>query len=155
MVALAMAVTIAIAITNSIAVANSVAVADVLPIAVAIAIGHCCCGLRQPLPLPSLLHCRQPSPLPFALAIGHCCFHHHWPLQLPSLSAITVTIAITHCQELLPWCSKNCIQTIQAKNAYLILFCLDSGRCTDQSRMTDQVLSSDGRHQRWAASGKQ
>ncbi len=39
---------------------------------------------------------------------------------------------------------ENCIQTIEAKNAYLILFCLDSGWCTDQSRMTDQVSSGNG-----------
>jgi hypothetical protein len=44
---------------------------------------------------------------------------------------------------------------IEAKNAYLILFCWDSGRRIDQSRMTDQVLSGDGHHQRWAASGEQ
>ncbi len=40
-------------------------------------------------------------------------------------------------------------------NFYLILFCLDSGRCTDQSRMNDQASSGDGQHQHWAASGKQ
>jgi hypothetical protein len=38
---------------------------------------------------------------------------------------------------------------------YLILFCSDSGRRTDQSRMTYQVSSGNGQHQRWAASGKQ
>jgi hypothetical protein len=69
--------------------------------------------------------------------------------------AITVTIAVAHFQELLPWHGKNCIQPIEAKNAHLILFCLDSGRHTDQSRMTDQVSDSNGQHQHWAASGKQ
>jgi hypothetical protein len=63
--------------------------------------------------------------------------------------------AVSHFQELLPWRSKNCIQPIEAKNAYLILLCLDSGRCIDRSRMFDQVLSSNGQHQRWAASGTQ
>jgi hypothetical protein len=69
--------------------------------------------------------------------------------------AITITVAVSHFQELLPWCGKNCIQPIEAKNAYPILFCLDSGRCIDQSRMTDQVLSGNSQHQHWAASGKQ
>jgi hypothetical protein len=32
---------------------------------------------------------------------------------------------------------------------------LDSGWCIDRSRMTDQVLSGNGQHQRWAASGEQ
>jgi hypothetical protein len=68
---------------------------------------------------------------------------------------ITVAVTVGHFQELLPWRGKNCIQPIEAKNAYLILFCLDSWRHTDQSRMTDQVSSVNGQHQRWAASGKQ
>jgi hypothetical protein len=55
--------------------------------------------------------------------------------------------AVGHFQELLPWRGKNCILPIEAKNAYLILFCLDSGRRIDQSQMTDQVSSSDGQHQ--------
>ncbi len=32
---------------------------------------------------------------------------------------------------------------------------MDIGQRTDQSRMTDQALSGNGQHQRWAASGKQ
>jgi len=56
---------------------------------------------------------------------------------------------------LLPWRGKNCIRPIEANNAYLILFCLDSGRCIEQSRMTDQVSSGNGQHQRWAVSGEQ
>jgi hypothetical protein len=55
----------------------------------------------------------------------------------------------------MPWRGKNCIQPIEAKNAYLILFCSYSGRLIDQSRMTDQVSSGNGQHQRWAASGEQ
>jgi hypothetical protein len=90
-----------------------------------------------------------------ALAVDHCHLRHRWPSQLPSPLAITITVAIGHFQELLPWRGKNCIQPIEAKNAHLILFCSDSGRRTDQSRMTDQVSSSNGQHQRWAASGKQ
>jgi hypothetical protein len=65
---------------------------------------------------------------------------------------ITVAIAAGHFQELLPWHGKNCIQPIEAKNAHLSLFSSDSGRCTDQSRMTDQVSSGNGQHQRWLAS---
>jgi hypothetical protein len=90
-----------------------------------------------------------------ALAIGHCHLHHHQPLQLPSPLAITVTIVVSHFQELLPWRSMNCIQPIEAKNAYLILLYSDSGQRIDQSRMTDQVSSGDGQHQHWAASGEQ
>jgi hypothetical protein len=118
-----------------------------LTIAVAVAFNHCRCCLccvavshrpcrcRRPChrPLPSL----SPSVIVVAISIGH----HH-------------TVAIGHFQELLPWRGKNCIQPIEAKNAYLILFCLDSGRRTDQSWMTDQVSCGNGQHQRWAASSK-
>jgi hypothetical protein len=86
-------------------------------------------------------------------------------LTLPSLtpSAIAVAIAISHhcChtighfQELLPWRGKNCIRPIEAKNAYLILFCWDSVRHIDQSRITYQMSSGDGQHQHWAASSEQ
>ncbi len=128
-----------------------------LPLPIAVAIGHCNCGCRRPSPLPSLLHRRQPlpSPLPSAIAVSHCRLHHCWPSQLPSPLAITVTVAISHFRELLPWRGKNCIRPIEAKNAHLILFCLDSGRHNDQSRMTDQVSSGNGQHQHWAASSKQ
>jgi hypothetical protein len=84
-----------------------------------------------------------------ALAISHCRLRHRRPLQLSSPLAITVAIAVGHFREFLHWRGKNCIQPIEAKNAYLVLFCLDSGRRTDQSRMTDQVSS-----QRWAVSGE-
>ncbi len=91
-----------------------------------------------------------------ALAIGHCCLCHRRPSQLSSPLAITVNVAVGHFRELLPWHSKNCIRPIdKAKNAHLNLFCFDSGRRTDQSRMTDQVSSGNGQHQDWAASGKQ
>ncbi len=61
-----------------------------LPIAVTAAMGHCC-GCREPLPLPSLLRCRQPmlSPLPLLLDIsvsvivGHCSCHRRWPSPSP------------------------------------------------------------------------
>jgi hypothetical protein len=84
-------------------------------------------------------------------------------LPSPSPSAITVAIAVghhrchavSHFQELMPWCGKYCIQPIEAKNAYLILLCLDSGQHIDQSWMTDQVSSGNGQHQHWVASGKQ
>jgi hypothetical protein len=71
------------------------------------------------------------------LTVVHCCLCHRRPSQLPSPLAITITVAIGHFQELLSWRGENCIQPIEAKNAYLILFCLDSWRRTDQSRMTD------------------
>jgi hypothetical protein len=90
-----------------------------------------------------------------SLAVGHCRLRNPWSSQLPSTLAITVAITVGNFRELLPWRGKNCIRTILAKNAYLILFCLDSGRCTDQSWMTDQVLGGNGQHQHWAASGKQ
>ncbi len=149
-----MAVTIAIAVAISVVIANSV------PIAVAVA--------HHPRRWPLLL--RLPSTITatvsvaslsaialtvaVAIAISHCHLRHRWLLQLPSSLAITVTITVGHFQELLPWHGENCTQPIEAKNAYLILFYLDSGRRTDQSRMTDQVLSGNGQHQRWAASGK-
>ncbi len=129
-------------------------------------------------------HCRRNRPSPSlllwaiaAVTVKHC--HHHLcciavshrschcpcrrTLPSPSLSAIAVAITISHhrhhavghFRELLPWRGKNCIQPIEAKNAYLILFCWDSGRCIDQSRITYQVLSGNGQHQRWAASSEQ
>jgi hypothetical protein len=47
-----------------------------------------------------------------ALAVGHCRLRHCWQLQSPLPMAITIPIAIAHCRELLPWHSKNSIQTI-------------------------------------------
>jgi hypothetical protein len=152
-----------VAVPIAIAVAISVVVANSIIIVVAVAHRHC----RRPLPLrlpptiPAALSVALPSAIAIAVAvalaliIGHCCLHNHWPLQLPSLLAITVTIPVGHFQELLPWHSKNCIRPIEAKNAHLILFCLGSGQRTDQSRMTDQVSSGNGKHQHWVASGKQ
>jgi hypothetical protein len=138
---------------------------------------RCCCRLNHH----RCCRCPLPSPLAIAVAVAvdlchrHlCCIaisHHrrccrcprHQPLLSPSLLAIAVAISVghhCHCpvghfRELLPWHSKNCIQPIEAKNAHLILFCSDSGRRTDQSRMTDQVLCSNGQLQHWAARGKQ
>jgi hypothetical protein len=149
------AIAIAIAIPISVVIAVSVAIADV------ITHGRC----RRPLPLrsPSTITAAisvvSPSAIAVAVAVAHTVSHcrlcHHRPSQLPSLLAITITIAVGHFQKFLPWRGENCIQPIEAKNAYLILFCSDSGRHTDQSRMTDQVLSGNGQHQHWAASGKQ
>jgi hypothetical protein len=151
-----------VAIAIAIAVTISVVIADSVAIAVAVAIAHC--RRRRPLPLrsPSTVAAAVSVALPsaiavvvaIALAVGHCRLCHRRLSQLPSPLAITVTIAVGHFRELLPWCSKNCIRPIKAKNAYLSLFCLDSGRRTDQSRMTDQVSSGNGQHHRWAASGK-
>jgi hypothetical protein len=107
---------------------------------------HCCC-------------CNHPSPSPLVLAIAiavsvknccqhlcciaisHCCHRRpcRRPLPSPSPSAIAVAIsishhhrhAVSHFRELLPWCVKNCIRPIEAKNAHLIVLCLDSGRHID------------------------
>jgi hypothetical protein len=62
--------------------------------------------------------------------------------------------AVGHFQELLPWCGKNCILLIEAKNTYLILFYLDSGKRIDESWMTDQVSSGNSQHQHWAVSSE-
>ncbi len=99
-----------------------------------VAVSHCCCRCpcRQPLP----------SPSPLAIAVAIAVGHHYCN-------------AVSHFWELLPWRGKNCIQPIEAKNAYLIIFCSYSGWRIDQSRMTDQVSSSNGQHKHWAASGKQ
>ncbi len=149
-----MAVTFAIAVSISVVVANSVTIA--------IAVAHCnCCRPLQlwlPLTIAAAVSVALPSAIAVAvavaLAIGHCRLHHRRPSQLPSPLAITVNVAVGHFQQLLPWCGKNSIQPIEAKNAYLILFCLDSGRRTDQSQMTDKVSSGIGQHQRWVVSGK-
>ncbi len=143
------------AVVIAIAVAISVVIADSITIAVAIAHRH----RRWPLPLrsPSTIAAAVSVALPSAIAVaiavaltvGHCCLHHHRPLQLPSPLVITITVAVGHFQELLPWHAENCIQPIEAKNAHLILFCLDSGQRTDQSRVTGQVSSGNGQHQRW------
>jgi hypothetical protein len=150
-----MAVAIAIAATISVVIADSVTIT--------VAVAHH--RRRWPLPLqsPSTIAAAVSVALPsaiavavaVALAVGHCRLCHRRPSQLPSPLAITVTIVVGHFRELLLWRSKHCIQTIEAKNAHLILFYLDSERCTDQSRMTDQVSSGNGQHQQWAASGKQ
>jgi hypothetical protein len=76
-------------------------------------------------------------------------------MQLPLPLAITVAISVGHFRELLPWRGKNCIQPIKAKNAYLILFCSNSGWRIDRSWITYQVSSGNGQHQRWVASGEQ
>jgi hypothetical protein len=149
-----------VAVAIAIALAISVVVADSVTIAVDIA--HRRHHWPLPLRLPSTISATVSVALPSAiavaiaidLAVGHCHLRHCQPSQLPSPLAITVTITICRFQELLPWRSKNCIRPIEAKNAHLILFCLDSGRRTDQSRMTDQVSSGNGQHQRWAASGE-
>jgi hypothetical protein len=66
------------------------------------------------LPIAIAVSIALPSAITIAvtLAVGHFRLHHHWPLQLLSPSAITVTFAVGHCQELLPWRGKICIQTI-------------------------------------------
>ncbi len=109
---------------------------------------RCHCRHRRNHPLPSPLpstiavvavnHCRRHL---CHVTISHCC--HRCPCRrpLPSPSSLAITVAIAighhrhhavgHFQELLPWRGKNCIQPIEAKNAYLILFCWDSGRCID------------------------
>ncbi len=108
---------------------------------------RCCCNRPLPLPLPLPLAIAVAVPVNHhrrhlcCVAVSHCCLRHPccWPLPPPSPSAIAVAIAISHhrChsvdhfQELLLWHGKNCIQPIEAKNAYLNLFCSDSGRRID------------------------
>ncbi len=155
MVAIAVAVAIAIVVAISVVIPNSITIAD--------AVAHCRRHrpllLQLPPTIATALSVVSPSAIAVAvavtLAIGHCRLHHHWPLQLPSPLAITVTVPVGNFRELLPWRGKNCIQPIEAKNANLISFCSDSGRRTDQSRMTDQVSSVNGQHQHWAVSGEQ
>ncbi len=126
---------------------------------------RCCCPLPSPLAI-CCCSCRQ-SLLPLSL------LRHHQPLPspLPLPSAIAVSITVGHCSCHLRRASpspsplaisKSCCLGVarnvfdQLKQSMLILFCFsDSGRCTDQSWMTDQVSSSNGRHQHWLASGKQ
>jgi hypothetical protein len=163
MVALAVAVSIAIAVAISVFDSNAIAVAITVAVAVTIAHRRCRCRgllLRPTWTIAAVSRCHL-----CCIAISHCCHRCPccWTLPPPSPLAIAVAIAIGHCrrhaaghfQELLPWRGKNCIQPIEAKNAYLILCCSDSGRRIDQSRITDQVSSGDGQHQRWAASGEQ
>ncbi len=154
---------LAVAIAIAIVVAIFVVLVDSGAIAVAVARRRC--SRRWPLPLRLLstiaaavsvaLLPAIPVAIAVALAGGHCCLCHHRPSQLPSPLAITITVAVGHFRELLPWRCKNCIWPIEAKNDYLNIFCLDSGRRIDLSRMTDQMSSGDGQHQHWAASGEQ
>jgi hypothetical protein len=146
---------------------------------------HCCCQLHRRHRCYCHRHCRRNHPLPLLLplaiavavavnhchhylcciAVSHCCCHRPccWPLPSPSPSAIAVAIAVGHhhrhavghFQDLLPWRGNNCIQSIEANNAYLILLCSDSGWRIDRSWMTDKVSSCNGQHLRWAASSKQ
>ncbi len=149
------------AVAIAIAVAISVVIVDSVTIAVAVA--HCRHRWPLLLQLPSTIATPDSVALPSAIAvaiaialtINHCCLCHGWPLQLPSPLAITITIAVGHFQELLSWRGKNRIRPIEAKNAHVILFCLDSGQRIDKSQMTDQVSGGNGQHQCWAASGKQ
>jgi hypothetical protein len=153
-------VTLSVAVPIAIVVAISVVIADSVTISVDVAHRRC----RRPLPLRLLstiaavvsvaLTSVITIAIAIALAIGHCHLHFRRPSQLPSPLAITVIVAVGHFQELLPWCGEICIWPIEAKNAYLILLCSDSGRRTDQSQMTDQVSSGNGQHQHWTASGK-
>jgi hypothetical protein len=138
---------------------------------------HCCCQLRHhrrchcPLPSPSAIavavnidHCRRRL---YCVVVSHCHPHcrcpHRRPLPSPSPLAITVAISIGHqhhhCHQPFPrvvaLVRRDLYSTNQSKECSPYLFCLDSGQRTDQSRMTDQVLSGNGQHQHWAASGKQ
>jgi hypothetical protein len=126
--------------------------------------------------------CHRPLPSPLssaitiAVAVDHCCRHlchvaishcHcrrpcRWPLPSPSLSAIAVAISVGHhhrrCHQ--PFLrvvalARQELYSNKLSKECLPFFFLDSGWCTDLSRMTDQVLSGDGHHQHWAVSGEQ
>ncbi len=93
------------------------------PSPIAIAVGHCCCGCCQPSPPPSLFALLSAIAVTVACAIGHCHLCHHWPLQLPFPSAITITIAVGHFQELLPWHGKKYSNNLSKECLpYFILF---------------------------------
>jgi hypothetical protein len=65
--------------------------------------------LRSPSTITAAISVALPSAIAVAdaLTIGHCSLHHRWSSQLPSPLAITVTIAVSHFQELLPWRGEN------------------------------------------------
>ncbi len=136
---------------------------------------HCC--RRHPLPLPLLLPLPSPAPIAIAVIVDHCCrrlcqvavshCHCHcpccWPLPYPSQLAIAVAISVGHhrCRRRQPFLRVVALAWWElylnnlSKECLPYLFCSDSEWRTDQSRMTDQALSSSGLHQRWAASSKQ
>ncbi len=136
---------------------------------------HCRCCCRH--------LCRRnrssPLPLPWAIAavaVNHFCRHlcciaisHHCchrpccqTLPTPSLLAIAVAIAVSHhhChavshfRELLPWRSKNCIWSIEAKNAYLIFVGTVGGVLIDGSLTRCQAATANTSIGRQAASSE-
>ncbi len=143
-----------VALAMAFAIAIDVAIFDVVTnfVAFTVAFTHC---HYHPAAISVALLSAIAVTVTVALAIDHCHLCHHWLLRLPSPLAITVTVAVSHFRELLPWHNKNCIWPIEAKNAHLMLFCSDSGRRIDQSQMTDQVSSGNSQHQLWMARGKQ
>jgi hypothetical protein len=86
-----------------------------------------------------------------------------WPLPSLSPSAIAVAVSISHhhclCRRPFPRVVALARQEFNSNNiskeCLPFLFCLDSGRRTDQSRMTDQTSSGNGQRQHWVASGEQ
>jgi small-conductance mechanosensitive channel len=144
-VALAVAVAISVPVANSVAVADSVAVAVTVAIAVAVTIAHRCCRCRRPLPLwlpstiPAAIFVALPSAIAVAvaLAIGHCRLHHRWLSQLPLPSAITVTMLLAISESCCLGAARIVFNQLKQRMLTLFLFCLDSGRRIDQSRMTD------------------
>jgi hypothetical protein len=113
--------------------------------------------LRLPSTIAAAISVALPSAITIAvaiaLAVGHCRLRHRQPSQLPSLLVITVTVAVGHFRELLPWLGKNCIQPIEAKNLTLFIL-FGQWAATDQSQITDQVSSGNGQHQHWVVSGE-
>jgi hypothetical protein len=112
--------------------------------------------LQSPLTVAATISVALPSAIAVVIAhaVSHCHLCHGRPLQLQLPSAVTIAMPLAISESCCLGTAKNCIQPIEAKNAYIILFCSDSGRCIDQSQMTDQVSSGDGQHQRWVASSK-
>jgi hypothetical protein len=132
-----------------------------------------------PLPLPLTLPLPLPSPSAIAVAvtITHCrcrlcpvtvshCRHRcccHQPLLSLSQSVITVAISVSHhhCHRRQPLPRVVALVRQELYSNNLSKECLpnfiflDSGRRTDQSRMTDQASSGDGQHQRWAERDEQ
>ncbi len=127
----------------------------------------CCCPLPSPLAIAVVVAVNHRRRHLCCVAVSHCrCHCHrpcHRPLPSPSQLAIAVAISVGHHCHCCRWpfprvfalARQELYLTNRSKECSLYFFFLDSGRCTDQSRMTDQVSGGNGQHQRWVASGKQ
>jgi hypothetical protein len=113
--------------------------------------------LRLPSTIAATISVALPSAITVAvaLAVSHCRLHHLWPSQLPLLSAITIAMPLAISKSCCLGKARIVFDQLKQRMLTLFYFCLDSRRCIDRSRITDQLLSGDGQHQRWVASNKQ